>query len=327
MVFVAGILIGLAPFLVACLTTPEKAWGRARSEFSLAKSASLWEGLATIATTYWHQVSPNFLFVNGDPSLVQSVPGHGQLYYVAGVFMLAGLVRVLLRWRDEPFGRLILVWILMAPIPASLTVLSSGHALRAATVVPAYDLLAGLGVDWLLGAAALWSALGRRVLRIGVAMSVAASATWFLHAFFVMYPVQAGPSFWEEYRPLIADVAGREKDYDLVLISPNECPQNGTLYLFYSQTDPARYFETPRRYWRGKDWESLVQFGNVYFAYYKDMPTILRQSYADRREVRVLVAERPVVPVQGELLRTIHYSNGSEAMRLYDVRVSIGPPS
>lgn len=321
-----GFIVGAAPFLVACFSTPEKAWGRAKSEFILSKSASMAEGVAQMVRTYGRQLSPSFLFTTGDPSLVQSVPGHGQLYVVVGVLMAAGLYAAIRQWKAFPLGRVVVVWILLAPIPASMTSLSSGHALRAATVIPAYEILAAIGLTWVLDQSARWNAGGRLALRAVLAIALIGSASRFGYMFFVDYPVKAGPSFWEEYRPLFADVAARQKDYDVVLLSPSECPQNGTLYLFYTAADPRTFFETPKRYWHGKDWDSLVQYGNVYFAYYRNLPVIVREGYSDRTELRVLVAERPDIAVQGELLGSYSYSDGREAMRLYDVRVSIGPP-
>lgn len=320
-----GFLLGVSPFVAASFLSPEKAWGRATSEFVLTKSPSFAAGFATMAKTYALQLSPSFLFWEGDPSLVQSVPGHGQLYYVVGVFVLTGLALVVRHWRSQPLGRLVVVWILLAPIPAGMTMLASGHALRASTVIPAYEILAGIGLCGILEWSARWSASGRVVMRSILVVALTVSAGRFAYVFFVDYPKIAGPSFWEEYRPLFADVAARQKDYDLILLSPNECPQNGTLYLFYTGADPHRYFEAPKRFWHGKDWDSLVQYGNVYFAYYRNLPTIVRESFADRKELRVLVAERSDVAVQGELLRTFRYSDGRDAMKLYEVRVTLGP--
>lgn len=318
-----GFIVGAAPFLVACFSTPEKAWGRAKSEFIFSKAASVADGIAEMVRTYGHQLSPSFLFTTGDPSLVQSVPGHGQLYVIVGVLMVAGLYVAIRQWNSFSLGRVVVVWILLAPIPASMTSLSSGHALRAATVIPAYEILAAIGLTWMLDRSLSWSAGGRIAIRSLLAIALIASASRFGYMFFAEYPVKAGPSFWEEYRPLFADVAARQKDYDVVLLSPSECPQNGTLYLFYKAADPQTFFKTPKRYWHGKDWDSLVQYGNVYFAYYRNLPVIVREGYSDRTELRILVAERPDVAVQGELLNKYYYSDGREAMRLYDVRVTL----
>src|SRR5262249_58763545 len=64
--------------------------------------------------------------------------------------LLAGAV-ALVRRRREPASRLLLWWLAIWPIPASLAV-EAPHAIRAIAALPALELTAGLGLVTLAGA-------------------------------------------------------------------------------------------------------------------------------------------------------------------------------
>lgn len=319
--FTVGIFIGVSPFIWACLKTPDKAWGRAHAEFVLNRAKTLGEAAQIGFKTYLHQLSPDFLFQNGDPSITQSIPGHGQLYLICGVFLIAGLLRVILRWRTEAIGRFLIIWLILAPVPAGLTKLSAGHALRAATALPAYQILSALGVEWILQ----WAAARSKRFGLATAGLIGAgficSAVHFFNLFFRVYSVVCAPFFWSELKPVVEEVIQREKAYDMVLLSSHDCRQNGTLFLFWSRTEPDEYFQAPLNIWEGPEWDALLQMGKYFFVPYSDLPSLVSQLPPELKRLRVLVAERPGLPVPGEVLRRFSFPDGQEAMVLYDVTV------
>jgi len=161
--FAAGFVLGVAPFARACIATPDEAWARASDRSIFKRSAGLSDAVAGALHHYAIHFSPSFLFLEGDHSLMQSVPGYGQLHHLYAILLPLGAVRALLRRRSERFGLFILWWILIAPIPAALAALDmdSGHCLRSAGVIPAYEMLAAIGLDWALNAASRTSSSSR----------------------------------------------------------------------------------------------------------------------------------------------------------------------
>jgi 4-amino-4-deoxy-L-arabinose transferase-like glycosyltransferase len=104
-VWVLGFAVGIGPFVWASVKTPQKAWGRAAAVSLFNPNASVGETAAKVAKTYLMHLSPRYLFIEGDPSIIQSVPGYGQLHYFCALLLPLGLWRVVSRWRTESFGR------------------------------------------------------------------------------------------------------------------------------------------------------------------------------------------------------------------------------
>ncbi len=81
--------------------------------------------VVNVLVNYLKHFSPAFLFVSGCSNYQFSLPGHGLLYIIEVPFLLAGLFFL----RKEKWGKILLFWLLLAPIPASIT-RESPHALR-----------------------------------------------------------------------------------------------------------------------------------------------------------------------------------------------------
>jgi len=317
--FAAGLLIGLLPFIWSSITTPDQAWRRASTELAIGRSAGAVQTVLSILRTYALQLDPRFLFLRGDPSITQSLPAHGQLHAISAVLIPIGIYRLIRRWRVEPAGRLVLFWFLVAPLPAALTSLDAGHALRCAALILPCAVLDALGLDTLLGAA---TRRGRRAKSIAVAgctLAIATSAGQFSYAYFVRYPRDAAHAFWPEWEAVVREVLRREADYDLVVLTSEDCPQNGILYLFWSRMDPGEYFAAPRIVDRVDRWDVLVQVGKFFFVPSRDLPALIEQLPPEIQSPRALVAERPHLPVAGRELARFCRPDGVDAMVLYDV--------
>lgn len=318
--WLAGFLVGLAPFAYATLATPDRAWRRASTELrsGSADSRSL---VATFLQTYALQLSPRFLFLQGDPSPRQCVPGYGQLHAIESAFIALGLLRVILRWRREPAGRLILLWLLIAPVPAALTRLDAGHALRSAAAIPALAALGALGLDGLLEFAAAWRPRLVRPLALLAMLGLVVSTLRFADLYFRQYPRSAAHAFEPEWRDIAREVRRRADDYDLILLSPAGGEQNGMLFLYHAAIPPSEYFAAPRDIQQVGGWDYLVQWDKFFFVPSTEMADLVRQLPPALRRPRILIAERPNVPVAGRELLRVRRPNGVEAMVLREVIV------
>jgi 4-amino-4-deoxy-L-arabinose transferase-like glycosyltransferase len=315
--WIAGLVIGLGPFLWTWARHPNEVWLRA-SKVSVFHQTS---GLAATATcliqNYAKNFSPSFFFVEGDRSLIQSVDGYGQLHYYCVVLIPLGLWRAIRRWREEPFTRLVVWWILVSPIPASLAIWDSGHCLRSIGGLPAYQILAALGADLVLAAALRRSEmLYRRCIVVG-ALIVALNVAYFLRIFFVDYPVAAYEKFQCEWRDVFAEIERRKADYDAVLLTTRHTNQLGILYLFWTRMPPEEYFAQSPSFLPGPEFERLLQIGPVIFAWSEELTQTLPMLVHHRN---LLVAERPQIPVPGRELRRFSYPDGRDAVILYEVR-------
>lgn len=312
-----GLFIGLLPFLWAWIRNPEAVWTRAASVSVFHKAAGLTDGVAAFARNYLQNLSPDFFFIEGDHSLVQSISGYGQLHYYCAILIPLGLYRAIRRWRQEPFTRLLVWWFLISPIPAALANWTGGHALRSIGGLPAYQILAALGADFILAAVGARSAASARRFLIAGTAVVALNVGYFLKLFFVDYPVATAPIFQSEWREVFAEVEQRKAEYDAVLLTSMRTNQLGILYLFWTRMPPSDFFAQSPQFLPGPIFDRLLQIGPIVFARSEELPGMLPLLVHHRR---LLVAERADIPVPGRELQRFRYPDGRVAVVLYDVR-------
>lgn len=116
-----------------------------------------------LGANYLSHFGPGFLLLRGDANLRHSAPGLGQLLWLEAILLALG-IGVALRRRSR-IDLWLLGWLLLGPVADSLTTDRVPNALRALTMLPAVQLLAGSGVAALMA----WMAGRRRSLALTVA--------------------------------------------------------------------------------------------------------------------------------------------------------------
>ena len=96
-----------------------------------------------IAQGYLKHFSPDFLFFNGDGNKRHGVNGVGVMYLWAAILIIPGIV-ALFKIKDKKLRNIILLWILIAPIPAAVSY-PTPHALRSLNMIPIPQILCSLG--------------------------------------------------------------------------------------------------------------------------------------------------------------------------------------
>lgn len=320
--FTVGFAIGLAPFIWAWIETPDEVWARASERSLFHQTSGFVDAAGKMLRNYAVHFSPSFLFKEGDLSLMQSVPGYGQLHHLYAILLPLGLFRVLRRWRTERFGLFVFWWILIAPIPASLTMLDfdSGHGLRSAGIFPAYDMLAAIGLDMVLNSAKRRSRKAFHWINATAVVAMALGAAYFAYIFFVRYPVAASRDYLAEWKPVIQEIQRRQTDYDAVMITSKSSSHIGILHLFHGRIDPKSFFDEPRTYWRLPDSDFLARWGKFYYASIEMLPKVLELLPP---KARILVAERPGYKVPGRELMQFRDLNGRLVVVLYEINAEV----
>ena len=101
--------------------------------------------LTTFANQYVSAFSSSFLFVNGDPDFSHSVGGFGEFYLLFAPLFLIGFYSIITRLSD-PKARLLMAWILLAPIASALTQEGDSHAIRLIILLPPLIILFALAM-------------------------------------------------------------------------------------------------------------------------------------------------------------------------------------
>jgi hypothetical protein len=275
---------------------------------------------------YVRHFTPSFLFLEGDHSLMQSISGYGQLHLFYALLLPLGIASVIRDWRRNRFGRFLIWWILIAPIPAAASNLGgeSGHCLRAAGALPAYDILAAIGLDFIFTFVSHHARSAIRWASASAMVVVGLSGAYFSYLFFWRYPVEADTDFLGMWRPVLKEVAQRESSYDAVVISHLGSGYVGVLYLFWSRTDPHVFHQSSPSYQSRPEGDYLLQYGKFCFASFEALD---ETTFDLPPGARLLVAERAGIKVPGIVLKSFPDAQGRPYVVLYEVRLRSRPQS
>jgi len=173
--------------------------------------------LKQFTQNYLTYVSPNFLFLQGaGEGTYGMLPGTGVLYIVEIVFIIAALAK-LVKEKDKKVG-LILGWIFLGLIPASLSKGSGYAANRAAIIMPALQIFSAYGF------LALTDFLGnlkisKSVIQIGLLLLLALSLLGFLKSYLYNAPNQMASSMNYGWKQTMDFVGKIQNNYREIIIS------------------------------------------------------------------------------------------------------------
>ncbi len=203
----------------------------------------------SVLSNYLAHFHPRFLLTEGDDNLRHSAPGVGQLFWAEGILLCLGLVHAIRR--RSVVDRILIGWVLIAPLGASLTNDRIPNALRTLVALPALQLLAASGAVALGGW--LFARAGRRaVAAMGIALGAALflNSAWAQLDYFQSYAEAAAP-YWnagyprgiqrlyETAPPEAPLLVARPSDADVSRYSLN--PYVHSLILFYGRIPPAEF--------------------------------------------------------------------------------------
>ncbi|HVS44505.1 MAG TPA: glycosyltransferase family 39 protein [Candidatus Dormibacteraeota bacterium] len=200
-----------------------------------ADSPSMLVTVERFVRNYVTYVGAPFLATHGDANPRHNTGFGGMLLIASLPAVLLGVAHCLRRLR-EPFSRVLLGGLAVAPVPAALTAEGTPHALRASAMVPFLLVLAGLG--W----AVLLPALLDRRVRLAAMVALAAAAAEvgaFEHDLFVDWPGRALGAFDTGETDAVRrahDLAGGHR----VLLSTS-LDQPYIMALFVLRPDPHDY--------------------------------------------------------------------------------------
>jgi hypothetical protein len=322
--WLTGLCVGLLPFLREAARAPQSVWARAHAVMAVPADGGIVGAAAVIARNYLRNLSPSFLLFEGDPSAIQSVPGHGQLLWVCAALATVGIAGCLRRWRTDRTGRWLIAWILVAPVPAALAAWPSGHALRGIGALPGWQILAAVGAVGVIDAAGrALSARGSRLAAYGILIALLANSGIFVHRFLTRYPIDAARALQSEWRDVFAHVREHLDPDAPVFVTYRDANQLGMLYLFWNRVDPDHLAESNLQI---RDWGTFDRIGRVGRVYFPAPTDPL--EYADVRvSNRAYILERPEIAAPGREIRRFTYPDGTDAVVLYELDLSSRPAS
>lgn len=186
---------------------------------------------------YLNAFSFYFLFGSGDPNFRQSIFEMGELYFFEIITIFLGIYYLLTRMQRK-VKYLIFGWLLISPIPASLTTGGGLHATRLFLMIAPLTILSALGIFSLINE--------RRKVFKGLTFILIVLALiniiFYFHRYFIHYPIESWRWWHVGFKEAINFVQKKEASYGKVIIN-NSYEPSLIRYLFYTNYDPKIFHQ------------------------------------------------------------------------------------
>lgn len=203
---------------------------------------------------YFVHLSPNFLFLGITHPSTNYVPDTGLMYLWELPFLLSGFY-FLFRKQDKKPGLLLVFWVLLAPLPASVTV-GLPTSIRTTIILPSLQIIVAYGIINILKN---W-----KYLYLILPIFVTYFFAYYLHMYYVHAPLERSKFWYTPYREIVMDSYGLSKKYSNVIVSTS-LDQPQSFYLYYLKYDPKRYQEVDGGTISGNFAETRNHMENIYF--------------------------------------------------------------
>jgi 4-amino-4-deoxy-L-arabinose transferase-like glycosyltransferase len=229
-----------------------------------------------ILVGYLSHFRPDFLLASRTDPKVAYAPEAGLIPLWTAPFLLIGF-SLLFRRKDKTSALLLIAWILISPIPASITT-GLPSSIRTAIFLPSWQIVTAWG---------MWEVL--RVIKeryknlyppfiIMVIIAATYLLAFYAHMLFLHAPEIHARTWYASYKKFVTDSLTLAPQYSKVIVSA-ELDQPQIFYLFYSKYDPAKYLSeggtvgggfseqnnrlANKFYFRGVDWFKDNQLPNT----------------------------------------------------------------
>jgi len=240
--------------------------------------------IQTIAVNWASHFSTAFLFTEGGSQYQYSLQGHGLLYKMNAIFLVVGFVFVgYLIAKKSKSGNVLLLWIVLAPLPASIT-RDSPHALRAVTVLPALMIVTALGVAVsLVCISKIFKNIKSKTLsQYFVAAYLIVLFFFiknFLNIYFNEYKREFSWSWQYGYEEVVDYVNDNYSDYDKIIVT-KKYGEPHEFFLFYGAMNNSEWTKSPDDFYEDENlvrfsksgWYWIDRFDKFYFVNNWDIP-------------------------------------------------------
>jgi 4-amino-4-deoxy-L-arabinose transferase-like glycosyltransferase len=265
---------------------------------------------------YVSYFSPKFLFLEGGTQYQFSVPKMGLLYLVSLPFFYLGIYLLIKKSLKEKDYRLLLLWLILAPIPASMTN-EKLTVIRATTMLPITEVLTAAGVIYLL------NKVSNKVRTIGLATFVIAvliSLGIYLQNYMTSYKKDYSWSWQYGYKEVVTYVQENYDEYDKVIMT-KKYGEPHEYFLFFLKWDPAKYQNdgSAIRFFQS-DWWWVDRFDKFYFINDWQVKEMKLESGGEvdcTSQKCLLITSPGNNPQDWSKLDTIDFLDGKPAFEIY----------
>jgi len=268
---------------------------------------------------YISHFSPTFLYLKGGSHYQFNIPNFGLLYLVNAPFLLIGILH-LIKNRNVS-SKVLLLWIIIAPIAASFT-RESPHALRSILIIPIPMILSAQGII------VSWESLKNKQNRMIFMLLYLVLLSISAYSFLIRYLDYKDKYSWAwQYgnKEMVDYVRENYNNYDKIIISKKYGEPHEFL-LFYWPWRPDVYQNDQKliRFYQS-NWYWVDQFDKFYFVNDWDIPndssmlTLESGKEVDCTIGKCLLVSSPEKNLHGwDKVYSINFLDGSRAFDIYE---------
>ncbi len=196
--------------------------------------------VAAFGRNYLTAFSPDFLFINGDPNFRQSVSRFGELLWVSLPFLILGFFKIAL-WKN-PSYRLVLIWLLLAPVSSALTIGGGNHATRLFITLPPLILITALGFESFLSWRGKFSSKIQFSILVTVSLATFLNLTGYWYRYEFHYRFESARVWNYGFEPIFGKLKELDRGTGRIFVNNTYDP---SLYRFAFYTKlPPKDFQT-----------------------------------------------------------------------------------
>lgn len=163
---------------------------------------------------YIRSYSPEFLFLNTEPSQIYSIWSRGRIYFIDSLFIVLGIAFILMKKKREGF--FVLGLLLISALPGGI----GGQPFSArnffmASILP---ILSGGGVLFLCNLKTFEKY--KKVLVIFIVLIYTYALASYLFDYYLRYPKIGGEAWGESFKTLSSKIIKNENKYQKIMVGP-----------------------------------------------------------------------------------------------------------
>lgn len=270
---------------------------------------------AIFTNNYFQSFSTEFLFTKGDYLNPRQSSGL-EFYKIEFIFLIIGLVFLVTANIDKKIRFFLISWLLIAPIPSSLTQGGGSHATRLILMLPILIMLIAFGIYY------SYLKIDKKfkvLFIILISMSFLLSFIFYQHDYWVHYPRESERWWQAGYEDAIKSTVKMNGDYERVIISSADEPSL-KFFLGWSMYPPAsfqkEYNTNPTLHLGKYEFPPVGQGLSLY-----EMGSKLPEKalyLATAKEINLnLIKEPGRMPSDLVLIKSIVYPSGEPAFYLF----------
>lgn len=254
--------------------------------------------ISQFSLNYLNHFHPSFLFLKGGTHYQFSIPNQSLVYLINLPFFIIGFIYIL---RTKNW--MLLFWLLLAPIPDSLT-RDSPHVLRSITLLPLPMILSGLGV--VLVARKIKNKLFIPAYLITVFLSL----SLYINEAVSDYQKSYSWAWQYGYKQAVQLIKEKYEDYDQIIIT-KKYGEPHEFVLFFWPWDPEKFLSDPNlnRYYRST-WYWVDSFAKFKFVNDWEMVEVVKNLPPNKK---YLVISSPENETTGSEISRINFLDGKPA--------------